>query len=757
MKFIILSLAVIFSAVPANVNAQSKDAEKYRKESEEMRKTVWAWDKPQFKIKEVPQQYAKASKVIIAHHTELTADSKSKFAFYGFGFGPKKEQTLTEVVRELIKINDKNAVSDYSELSFTQFQRSSGFYAVEKTTSYVGVRVIKPNGSIKEINADDIVLTKDLSSEKKAKVAIPDLQPGDILDYFIATEQFMTNDLSTKPYRVLLFDDAPILSLSFHAQLGKKYSIEYRSYNGAPELKVDKNDDKDIIVDVEKSNIPPFETSLWVAAAQQLPFIRMNIALGYKGFGSKYMDTKKPGEVSKNTNSEEYLDDKAGSFSMDYFNGYWMRAAKAEFDAVESDAKRKAKQTGISFKDLSDEDKAALLFYTIRYTRFLNFDINKLSDKISIGDNSYNGLPFILFCTLKAAGLDPAILVSSNRMSYRLDEIMSASDLESASYLTGTNKFLSIQSVYDVPFVIPEKIEGLANTKSFTFDHPNAVMGIKKMMGLTNIAPGPSIPVSGADKNAHIENLKLSLTTDKNNLSVRRSTTMKGYYKADEQKNLILYEDFYESERKAFNDEMSLIEELEDGKKSKKYVDEVKSAFAEARKKQKDAFIKEAKDWFEQDITELKDYKTDNLGVRHTTPDFIYSSNFNLGGLVKKAGNNIIVEIGKIQGQPLVIKEEQRKRDLDIYMPYARSIEYNIEIEIPEGYTAEGVTALNKSVENEAGFFKAEASATDKAVTIKVKKHYLHNFEPAKNWDKIITFTDASSEWVNAKLLLKKK
>jgi hypothetical protein len=27
--------------------------------------------------------------------------------------------------------------------------------------------------------------------------------------------------MSNKPYRILLFDDAPILSLSFHAQLGK--------------------------------------------------------------------------------------------------------------------------------------------------------------------------------------------------------------------------------------------------------------------------------------------------------------------------------------------------------------------------------------------------------------------------------------------------------------------------------------------------------------------------------------------------------
>ena len=53
----------------------------------------------------------------------------------------------------------------------------------------MGVRIIKPDGKVTEINADDVVLVQDEKSQKKAKVAIPNLEPGDILDYFIATEQ----------------------------------------------------------------------------------------------------------------------------------------------------------------------------------------------------------------------------------------------------------------------------------------------------------------------------------------------------------------------------------------------------------------------------------------------------------------------------------------------------------------------------------------------------------------------------------------
>lgn len=741
----------------ASANAQSKEEVQYKKESEEIRKQIWAWDKPQFKVKDVPAQYANASKVILAHHIDLAADSKSKFKFYGVTFFTKKEQTLNEVVREMVKLNDKNAITEYSELSFTRFEKTSGFLGSNKMTTYIGFRIIKPNGTIKEINTDDIVLTKDEAKEKVAKIAVPDLQPGDILDYFISTEQSLTNDYSTKAYRLSLFDDAPILSLSFHAELGKKYAIEYKSYNAAPELQVSKNADKDIMVDVEKTNIPPFETSLWVAYPRQLPYIRMNISMGYKGLGSRILDTNKPGEVIKITDGERVMEDKANSLSSEYYSGYWMKAAKAQYDDIEEDAKKRAKQMGLVYKDLSNEEKAALLFYTLRFTHLLNFDIDALSKKVNIGENEYNGLAFVIFCTFKASGLDPAILISDDRTGPRINEVMNAGELSATTYIPGVKKYFSIQTPYSIPFSIPESIEGAANTKSFTFDHPAAIMSMKKMEGLTNVAPGPAVPVSSSKENARIERIKLSLSPDKSLLSVNRSTTLRGLYKPTEQRRLILYEDYYEAERLAFKEEKSLIAELEDGKKTKKYVEEVRNAFAEARKKQKTAFEKEAKEWFEQDITDLKNYKTDNLGVRHTSPDFVYSSSFNMAGLVKKAGNNIIVEIGKIQGQPLVVKDEQRKRNIDVYAPFARSIEYEVELDIPDGYTAEGVAALNTKVENEAGYFITEATATDKIVSIKIKKHYLKNFEPVKNWEKLLSFMDASQSWTNAKLLFKKK
>lgn len=750
------AIVIFMAAVPCL--AQSKADAKYRNESDEIRQQVWAWDKPEFKKRDIPAEYANASKIVIAQHTELTADSKSKLAYYGFlAFGSKKETAIVETVREMIKLNDKTSVDEYSELSFTRLEKRSGFFTKSKATTFVGVRVIKPNGQVKEINADDIVLTKDESKEKRAKLAIPDLQPGDIIDYFIATNQLLTNDLTSKSYTIALFNEAPVLHYSFHGQLGKKFAIDYRSYNGAPDLKVSKDDDKDIIIDVEKKNMAPFETSLWVAPALQLPLIRMNISLGYRGPGSRYLGTSKPGEVTKNKDTDEVVEMQANSFAGKFYNAYFMKAGRAEFDAIVSDARRMAKQTNVSYREMSDEEKAAFLFYTFRFTKLLNFDIEELERSVNSGYYSYNGLAFLLNCTFKAANLEPAILVSSPKTGFRMKEVMDLEDLVTSTYLLGTNKVFSIGSIYDFPFTVPETMEGLKNTSSIKLKTRGAVMSTSALNKMAEVGPGIRLPESDAGKNAHIDNLVLKVTPGQDNLEVGRKTTIKGYYKNSVQSQLILYEDYYESERKALGEDKSLIEKLEDGKRSRKYVDEVKNAFAEARKNQKKAFTDEAKLWFEQEVTDLKNFKIDNLGVRHTSPDFRYSSSFNLGGLVKKAGNNIIVEIGKIQGQPLAIKPEQRTRSLDIYMSYPRSIEYHIELQIPEDYTAEGVEALNKKVVNDAGFFTSDAKINDQVVSIIVKKHYLHSYEPAANWNKLVEFIDAATEWTNAKLLLKKK
>ncbi|MCG2616827.1 DUF3857 domain-containing protein [Terrimonas sp. NA20] len=761
MKSVLTRIAVsatCFLFVINSTHGQAKSDAEYHKESEEIRKTVWAWDKAEFRVKEIPARYAGASSVVIARHTELTADSKSKLGYNGFlGFSSNKIMSVSEIAREMVKVNDKSAVEEYSEFSFTRFENKSGFHRKDNSTTFVGVRVIKADGKVREINADDIVFTNESKSEKKAKVAIPDLQPGDIVDYFIATNIRLTNDFTDKSYVVTLFDESPVLHHSFHGQLGKKFAIDYRSYNGAPDLNVSKNSDDDIVIDVVKKDIPAFETTLWVSPALQLPFVRMFISLGNRGgIGRKFAGYSKPGEVNKNKETDEIVELKANNMALEFYNSVYIPQSIAYFNEIIKNAKVYAKNLGIDFKKMEDEEKAIFVYYAARFTRLLDFNVNNMERSINIGKQSFDGLALFTYCSLLAADIEGSVLLSNYRKGYRMQEVMDMDDIAMSTFLRGTNKFMGFSSVFSTPFETPETVEGVTDTKVVNLRVKGSVGGANGIAKLATVLPGIKVPVSESGKNAHIEQLILSLTPGETLLNVKRKSIIKGNFKADLQGRLILYEDFYESELRAFGESKSLIEQLEENKRTRKLAEDAKNAFAEARKKQKTSFLDETKEWFEQEISNQKEMKIDNMGVRHTAPDFIYSSSFDMEGLVKKAGNNIILEIGKIQGTPMSIKPEQRKRDIDVYMSYPRSIEYHVKVQIPEGYAVEGVDGLNRNVRNETGYFTVQANLVGKTVEIKVSKHYFHGYEPAANWNKLVEFIDAANEWTNAKLLLKK-
>ena len=741
---------VLLFALPIIVSAQ-KDVKKYKEEADAIRLEVWGWNKPEFKVRDVPAAYANVSKVIIAKHEEIDATSKNKFKAFGFNrTGAYTKLTVTETSRELIKINDKSAVSEYSELSFTKARRYSGTVIDNSITVYVGVRVIKSDGKIKEVNKDDIIITKDNWREEEAKLAIPDLQVGDILDYFFVTQKILELESFDKigAYTFTLFDDAPIMHYSVHCEIGKKYAVEYRCYNGADDFKRSTNEDDDNIFDLVKKNITPFsESNLWTSPYRQLPILRMSIMMGYKGIYAGRINAREPGKVYKNQDADEFIQDRKNSiaeakklnyrYSLDkgILNNYYKNVIKNK-------------------KTMAIDSFLSEMFYIFRFRTLLDVGDGSIPSVLNRFNVDYNpdALMFNFAYYLRADGVGNQLILITPITAPRITEIMGREEIDYLLIAQGSQpRVFNFPNMFGEPFTIPYYYENTRQAVTLDIGDRNDLSTKKFEVGTMDI------PGSNAVQNNRTEKLDVSILMDGSNLELKRKTILKGHYKLDVQKNLILFEDYHESERKAFGITNSIIQQLEENKHTKKFAGELQTAFDQERGKQKEKFTEEAKSWFEQEISELSDYKVENLGVRHTSPEFIYSSKFKMGGAVKKAGNNLIIEVGKLQGSPLKIDNDQRKRRLDVYMPFARSIQFEITLRIPEGYTAEGVTSLNKKVENETGYFIAEASSDDKQITIHVKKSYHHSFEPATNWDKLLVFIDAANDWGNSKILLKKK
>ena len=119
----------IFLCGPVLVSAQTKGEKKYKERASEVDAEVFNVADVLFTGNSVPARYSSSSAVILAKKVDLFADLKSKTKFSLF-YGVDKTNTIryTLTIREKVRIQDKNALNEYSELSFSKIRRQSNFF-----------------------------------------------------------------------------------------------------------------------------------------------------------------------------------------------------------------------------------------------------------------------------------------------------------------------------------------------------------------------------------------------------------------------------------------------------------------------------------------------------------------------------------------------------------------------------------------------------------------------------------------------------
>jgi hypothetical protein len=102
------------------------------------------------------------------------------------------------------------------------------------------------------------------------------------------------------------------------------------------------------------------------------------------------------------------------------------------------------------------------------------------------------------------------------------------------------------------------------------------------------------------------------------------------------------------------------------------------------------------------------------------------------------------------------VTQDERKREVDAYMGFPRSMRNIINFTIPAGYKAVGVQNLNMNIDNEAGTFAVQASVEGNMLNILVKKLYKQMIVKKEDWDKLLQMLDAAFNFSQKKILLKK-
>src|SRR5438046_2870986 len=183
-KFLFIAALV---CIVLNASAQ-KDQKDYNQRAQDIQTEIWSNPAQPFSVKTVPAEMNNESAVIIATSFDVVNSAKMKMKFSPLGFGAVQRLYYQTTYHERVKINDKAALDDYSTLEYQKKLDRTVSAALmkiyNKTDRFIGAKIIKPDGKEIVVNTNEEVLTTNESKTKEGKLAIPDLQVGDILDYY---------------------------------------------------------------------------------------------------------------------------------------------------------------------------------------------------------------------------------------------------------------------------------------------------------------------------------------------------------------------------------------------------------------------------------------------------------------------------------------------------------------------------------------------------------------------------------------------
>ena len=660
---LLLSCLFIFT-ISTQIFAQTETEIKLKEE-------IWKNASPEFKSKEVPEKYKNESAVILAMSMDYTGDYATKMS----GLNVLRLYVEKVNIHYRAKLQDKAAVSDYSELSFDKKHVSTNIFGKSSTYSIVAVKIVKMNGTEREVDLTKGVKT-DAGSNNDFKIAVPDLEPGDILDYFIALKvenyavpTFTQNDILDEKY--------PVVSRIIRYKLPQQITFKNKSYNNAPDFKQVKIE-KDIVYTLEDKMHDKAPDILWDYDHRSAPEIR-------------YQVSEKKDIENEKKNAIEALE----TFNLNYSDiGFIIDYMK------------------VNFKLEKDPKKIAIeLFYLLRNPIYMKAYYGTEQGKPLQADPAPEKFFYIMSKYLTKYKIPHEIMIVPGRHFGPFESLV---NLSSCDLVLKVNTTPALYFPRPKPFSIPNELDYLFEGM------PKVSKRFAQEGGGIDDKP---MEITKAEDNVTNTNLLLTLNADdKSKLNVQRAVEVKGHNKEYHQFLIFTNYDYLKEydQPKYQVQSSSLLKGIikEYNTEKVKFEQRLTQDYNERDKRIQEELESE----MDVKIADYKNLAVKNVGMWHVSPDTKYTDEFIIENLTKKAGPNIIVEIGKLIEKQTLIKEEQKVRTRDVYMSYPRTYAYEMTLIIPEGYTVEGIELLNKKIENETGGFVSTAQIEGKSLVIKTKK-----------------------------------
>jgi hypothetical protein len=701
-----------------------------------------------FEVTEAPAEWKDESAVILCQKTYIS--------FLG---DKRRKGTKTKgITRKRVLIQDQTALDDYSEYHY-------------QSSDAVGLFIIKPDGKKEEIDISKAVKVEtdiprsyasSYQSSDYYKIAIPNLAIGDILDYFkVFTEEYASDVNLIAP----ISSSYPIKYQELIFDVEKRWKFRYNSFNGSPDFVQNMKGGLDgkgrNSVDVTRFVIkdemrPTYQDVRWDYENLTEPIIKIMASPIPKGVKV----SKKKKQVQRGTTVKDLFKPLT-----DLKNMPPIVSSRAYTSGVYT--------LGSYIKDLnfsgdSDLKVASKIYYALRLGfihQMANYSVRPTSTnkraiqaaesdryKKLITPDEYYKMSDSYFAyyfkqQLNEERITSEYVVAVPRFYGDLESVVLDREVVIGIYIPSTKKYYW---PFDNYSSAGEMDYRLFNTPVYHTDKLYSIEPSKEMT-----------PTSKYRNNSYINNLELKIVGDNNDLEFEHEVTFRGAYK-QQYFGFMLYQEKYieEDDERIALGKIKIAQkkiDLKVNKRKKKKnkisaedMAEIKSELSEQKKEN-------IKDWIRQDhdTEEIKEFKVISNG--RFGDDLTAQIKYDAKDYIKKAGPNLIFDIGKMIGGQIELDEDDLKeRTKNIEINFAKTIENNITLELPEGYKAEGIENLNMSIENEFGAFISEAKMKGNKLKVSTTKIYKNQTIPAKEWSKMVEMLELAFKFSQQKIILKK-
>ncbi|MEP6430607.1 MAG: DUF3857 domain-containing protein, partial [Nonlabens ulvanivorans] len=237
----------------------------------ELQEKFWNQTGSQITAMEIPVKWNEESAVILKDHRYIQYINSGKVVY----FKSNKHQ--------LIKIQDQASLEGFSEISLNKDSKISfGWTTTSRKETTIGIRIIKSDGTVSVVNVEK----EEVEEDDKRKIAIPNLEIGDIIDIYIQTDRKERDFDGLDIYPAVettIKDNYPILDYRIAVEVENDFFLNMNTYNGAPAVKEEETERSATkMYVVEAQNVDKLETNRWYFPLVEEPSVKLQVAFARK-------------------------------------------------------------------------------------------------------------------------------------------------------------------------------------------------------------------------------------------------------------------------------------------------------------------------------------------------------------------------------------------------------------------------------------------------------------------------------------------